>query len=62
MSALGTPSKGANMSGMGTSRPQNTAVSGSPSASRPGANKVPIPTSAPMDEHTLGRAPSGWLK
>jgi len=62
--ALGTGSKGSSMAGMGTSRPQNTAVSGSPMASRPGSQsaKVPIETSAPMNEHTLGRAPAGWLR
>lgn len=42
-----------------SSRPQNTAVG---SGSRPGSGSVMIPTSAPSDPHTLGRAPGGWLK
>lgn len=42
-----------------TSMPQNTAVG---SGSRPTPSKVKLPTSAPSEPHTLGRAPSGWLK
>lgn len=42
-----------------SSAPQNTAVG---SGSRPGGGKIGIPTSAPADAHTLGRAPPGWLK
>ncbi len=43
----------------GTSMPQNTSVG---SGSRPTPSKVKIPTSAPTEPHTLGRAPGGWLK
>lgn len=32
------------------------------SGSRPGSSKVMIETSQPSEPHTLGRAPSGWLK
>lgn len=32
------------------------------SGSRPSKSKIDIPTSAPAEPHTLGRAPSGWLK
>jgi hypothetical protein len=32
------------------------------SGSRPVLSKMPIETSAPTEPHTLGRAPSGWLK
>ena len=43
----------------GTSAPQNTATK---SGSRPNGGKVKTPSSMPMQEHKLGRAPSGWLK
>lgn len=43
----------------GGSSPQGTAVR---SGSRPTTSKIAIPTSAPSDPHTLGRAPSGWLR
>lgn len=42
-----------------SSAPQNTAVGG---GSRPTTSKMATPTSAPENPHTLGRAPSGWLK
>lgn len=42
-----------------TSAAQNTSVG---SGSRPTASSVKIPTSAPDDPQTLGRAPSGYLK
>lgn len=42
-----------------SSAPQMTAVGG---GSRPTASKIATPSSAPMDPHTLGRAPEGWLK
>lgn len=32
------------------------------SGSRPTPSKFVIPTSAPMDPYTLGRAPAGYLK
>lgn len=32
------------------------------SGSRPTMSKYPIDSSAPAEPHTLGRAPSGWLK
>lgn len=43
----------------GTSRTQGTSVG---SGSRPTPSKVKIPTSAPSEPHTLGRAPADWLK
>lgn len=43
----------------GTSIKSNDAVG---SGSRPTASSVKIETSDPMEPHTLGRAPSGWLK
>ena len=43
----------------GTSAAQNTAVG---SGSRPTKSKMKIDTSAPMDPHTLGRAPKDSLK
>lgn len=42
-----------------SSAPQNTAVGG---GSRPTTSKMATDTSAPENPHTLGRAPSGWLK
>lgn len=42
-----------------SSAPQNTAVGG---GSRPVMSKIATPTSAPMNPHTLGRAPPSWLK
>lgn len=42
----------------GTSAPQNTAVGG---GSRPTPSRHKIPSSAPDDPRTLGRAPAGWL-
>lgn len=42
----------------GTSAPQNTAVG---SGSRPTPSKMKIPSSAPEDSKTLGRAPGGAL-
>lgn len=42
-----------------SSAPQNTAVGG---GSRPTTSKIATPTSAPSEPHTLGRAPSGWLR
>lgn len=38
---------------------QDTAVGG---GSRPTTSKIEIETSAPMNAHTLGRAPSDFLK
>lgn len=38
--------------GTGGSPPQNTKAG---SSARPGKGKFPIPSSAPMDMHTLGR-------
>ncbi len=32
------------------------------SGSRPTPSKMETPTSAPKEPHTLGRAPTGWLK
>jgi len=32
------------------------------SGSRPTTSKIAIGSSAPTEPHTLGRAPSGWLK
>ena len=43
----------------GTSAAQNTAVG---SGSRPTKSKMKIDTSAPLDPHTLGRAPKDDLK
>lgn len=43
----------------GTSAAQNTSVG---SGSRPTKGMEPIPTSAPKEPHTLGRAPKDWLK
>lgn len=43
----------------GDSAAQNTAVG---SGSRPTKSKIDIPTSAPEDGHTQGRAPEGWLR
>lgn len=42
-----------------TSKPQNTAVG---SGARPPGGMLGIPTSAPADPQTLGKAPKGWLK
>lgn len=42
-----------------SSSPQDTAVG---SGSRPTTSKMALPTSAPMNPHTLGRAPPTWLK
>ena len=42
-----------------SSAPQNTAVG---SGADPTPSKIKIPTSAPAEPHTLGRAPGGWLK
>jgi hypothetical protein len=42
----------------GSSTTKNTAVG---SGSRPTKSKYPIPSSAPSDQRTLGRAPEGWL-
>jgi hypothetical protein len=39
--------------------PQNTATN---SGSRPGRGKTTTPVSGPTQPHTLGRAPSGYLK
>lgn len=38
---------------------QGTAVGG---GSRPTPSKVKLESSAPMEPHTLGRAPGDWLK
>ena len=58
--ALGTPPKGSDKGDMRKSAPQNTAVG---SGSRPGAAKVPIMTSAPVNQHTMDRnPPKDWLK
>ena len=38
---------------------QGTAVGGGAKAS---GKKTSTPSSAPMDAHTMGRAPAGWLK
>jgi hypothetical protein len=46
-------------SSKGGSAPQNTSVG---SGSRPTQSKINIPTSAPMDPHTLGRDVPGSLK
>lgn len=43
----------------GDSATQDTAAH---SGSRPTPSKYKIDTSAPMDPHTQGRAPEGWLK
>lgn len=43
----------------GDSAKQDTNVGG---GSRPTKSMYPIETSAPMDAHTQGRAPAGWLK
>lgn len=37
----------------------DTSVGG---GSRPTTSKIGTPTSAPKNPHTLGRAPSSWLK
>jgi hypothetical protein len=42
-----------------SSAPQNTSVGG---GSRPTKSKIMTPTSAPKDQHELGRAPKEWLK
>lgn len=42
-----------------TSMKQDTAVGG---GSRPTTSKMEIETSAPMNAHTLGRAPADFLK
>lgn len=42
-----------------SSAPQNTSVG---SGSRPTRSKMALDSSAPMDCHTLGRAPEGYLK
>lgn len=66
MAAFGNPTKGGTRPDGESSMSQNTAVNpGMPAAdkgNRPGAAKVMIETSAPSDPHTLGRAPSGWLR
>lgn len=51
--------KGAVRPPSSTSAKQNTDVG---SGSRPTGGRVAIPTSAPADPHTLGRAPPSWLK
>lgn len=43
----------------GSSATQNTAVG---SGARPTKSKHKLPSSAPTEPHTLGRAPGGWLK
>ena len=43
----------------GNSATQNTSVG---SGSRPTTSKMKIESSAPKEPHTLGRAPSGYLK
>lgn len=68
MAAFGKPTQGG-FDAMGkpmqmgatatTSRMQGTAVGG---GSRPGKTGIEIKTSAPIDPHTLNRAPPGWLK
>jgi nitrogenase subunit NifH len=42
-----------------SSMPQNTATG---SGSRPMASKVKIQTTEPKHDHTMERAPKGWLK
>lgn len=51
--------KGGVMPPKQSSAPQNTAVG---SGSRPSGGKIDIPTSAPANAHTMGKAPPGWLK
>ncbi len=38
---------------------QSTSVG---SGSRPTTSKIALQSTAPTEPHTLGRAPSGWLK
>lgn len=52
-------SKGYGKGDKRSSAPQNTAVG---SGSRPNGGRIKIPTTAPMNEHTLERAPKSWLK
>jgi hypothetical protein len=47
------------MGDKGKSSPMHVAVG---SGSRPNGGRIKIPSSAPADNHTLERAPKGWLK
>lgn len=59
MGILGSDKGSIKPTDVGSSASQNTAVG---SGSRPTKSSIDIPTSAPDDPRTLGRAPQGWLK
>lgn len=54
-----SPSPSMKPTDVGTSASQDTAVGG---GSRPTPSKYKTPTSAPENQHTLGRAPSDYLR